>query len=216
MNDPEESIGERVLLLLLAFSVLYAAIFLLLPFVAVRQRWRVLPAKGISAVYFAALGIGFMFFEITMIQRLVLFLGYPTYSLTVTLAAILISTGIGSLLSKRLPRRSVPLLLLVLAAITTFYLFFLDNLTDTMLDLPLGIRVLATFAVLFPLGLCLGMFMPIGLGVVSGLSDHPKEYVAWSWAINGFFSVIGAVLTTILSMTYGFNVVQVLTLCVYG
>ena len=50
-----------------------------------------------------------------------------------------------------------------------------------------------------PLGLCLGMFMPLGLGVVNGLSDHPDEYIAWAWAVNGFFSVIGSVLTTILS-----------------
>jgi len=76
---------------------MYAAVFLLAPFFAVRRKWRALPAKGTSAVYFAALGLGFMFFEITMIQRLVQFLGYPTYSLTVTLAAILLSTGVGAL-----------------------------------------------------------------------------------------------------------------------
>ena len=94
-QNPEDSIGERVLLLLLGVSVLYAALFLLAPFFFVRKEWRSLPAKGISAVYFAALGLGFMFFEITMIQRLVRFLGYPTYSLTVTLASILVFTGIG-------------------------------------------------------------------------------------------------------------------------
>src|SRR4029079_12689897 len=70
-NDPEDAIGERVLLLLLGIAVLYAAVFLLAPFIAVRKKWRALPAKGTSAVYFSALGLGFMFFEITMIQRLV-------------------------------------------------------------------------------------------------------------------------------------------------
>ena len=74
-------------------AVVFAAVFLLLPFVVVRRQWRALPAKGISAVYFAALGLGFMLFEITMIQRLTRFLGYPTYSLTVTLAALLVSDG---------------------------------------------------------------------------------------------------------------------------
>ena len=101
-EDPEDVIGERVLLLLLAIAVVYAAVFLLLPFVTVRRTWRALAAKGTSGVYFAALGLGFMFFEITMIQRLVLFLGYPTYSLTVTLASILVFTGIGALASRRL------------------------------------------------------------------------------------------------------------------
>lgn len=217
--DPEDSIGERVLLLLLAFAVLYAALFLLLPFVTVRRAWRVLPAKGTSAVYFACLGLGFMFFEITMIQRLVRFLGYPTYSLTVTLASILVFTGVGALLSKRLAGsapRAMPMLLVALAVLTAFYQLGLDDLTDSLQSTALGVRVAVSLAVLAPLGLCLGMFMPLGLGLLPRLTDRGEEYVAWSWAVNGFFSVIGSVLTTILSMTFGFRAVQLAALAVYG
>ena len=58
--------------------------------------------------------------------------------------------------------------------------------------------------------------MPLGLGVVAGLGPHADEYVAWGWAVNGFFSVIGSVGTTILAMAYGFRTVQVVALCVYG
>ncbi|HET9728177.1 MAG TPA: hypothetical protein VFR41_02090, partial [Acidimicrobiia bacterium] len=100
-SDPENIVGERILLLLLAFTILYAGLFLLAPFLAVRRTWRALPAKRTSAVYFAALGLGFMFFEVTMIQRLVLYLGFPTYSLTVTLAVLLVSSGLGALASTR-------------------------------------------------------------------------------------------------------------------
>jgi hypothetical protein len=216
-QDPEDSIGERVLLLLLGVAVLYAAIFLLAPFFFVRREWRTLPGKGISAVYFAALGLGFMFYEITMIQRLVRFLGYPTYSLTVTLASILVFTGIGALLSKRFADRSwlMPVLLAVLAVITIFYEFGLDNLTTSLLDESLFVRVVVSLIVLAPLGFCLGMFMPLGLSLVAKLSSHGDEYIAWSWAVNGFFSVIGSVLTTILSMSYGFSTVQFLALGVY-
>ena len=59
------------------------------------------------------------------------------------------------------------------------------------------------------------MFMPLGLSLVAKLSSHGDEYVAWSWAINGFFSVIGSVLTTILSMSFGFSAVQFLAFGVY-
>jgi len=218
-DDPEDVIGERVLLLLLTISVVYAAVFLLLPFVAVRRRWRALPAKGASGVYFAALGLGFMFFEITMIQRLVLFLGYPTYSLTVTLASILVFTGIGALASRRLAawRRSpLPLILGVLAGLTVFYRFGLDPLTESLLSSSLGVRVLVAVLLLAPLGICLGMFMPLGLATVSRLTDHGDAYAAWGWAINGFFSVIGSVLTTILSMSFGFRAVQLAALAIYG
>lgn len=217
--DQELGIGERVLVLLLVVAAIYAAVFLLLPFVTVRKRWAALPFKRNSAAYFACLGLGFMFYEITMIQRLVLFLGFPTYSLTVTLAAILVFTGIGALLSNRFadrPRTVMPILLGVLAALTVFYQFGLEEITSTFLSQGLAVRILLSLAVLAPLGLCLGMFMPFGLRLVSTLTDHDQEYVAWSWAVNGFFSVIGSVLTTILSMTFGFNLVQYAALGVYA
>jgi hypothetical protein len=218
-DSESDMVGERVLLLLLALSVIYAAVFLLLPFVAVRKTWAALPSKGMSGVYFAALGLGFMFFEITMIQRLVLFLGYPTYSLTVTLASILVFTGIGALLSRRLAAlptwTPLPAVLAVLAGLTLFYRFGLDPLTDALLSASLGVRVLVAVLLLAPLGVCLGMFMPFGLRLVSGLTDHGEEYSAWGWAVNGFFSVIGSVLTTMLSMTFGFRSVQMAALAVY-
>ncbi|MDQ1467125.1 MAG: hypothetical protein QOH10_1540 [Actinomycetota bacterium] len=218
-HNPEDVIGERVLLLLLAVAIVFAALFMLAPFLFVRQEWRRLPSKGVSAVYFAALGLGFMFFEITMIQRLVRFLGYPTYSLTVTLASILVFTGIGALVSKRFsacPARALPVLLTALCVLTLFYVFGLDGVTDSLLSASLGLRIVVTLLLLAPLGLCLGMFMPLGLGLVGGLSEHADEYVAWSWAVNGFFSVIGSVLTTILAMIYGFRLVQFFGLVVYA
>jgi MFS family permease len=161
-----------------------------------------------------------MFFEVTMIQRLVQFLGYPTYSLTVTLAAMLISTGLGALLSRRftaVAQRAVPIALAVLAALTVFYLFVLPSLlTGWLLSQGLTVRIIFAVALLFPLGLCLGMFMPLGLSRIGAITDHEEEYVAWAWAVNGFFAVIGSVLTTILSMSFGFRLVQGLALGVYA
>jgi hypothetical protein len=218
-GDPELLLGERVLVLLLGFAVLYAAVFLLVPFFFVRREWKVLPAKPLSALYFAALGLGFIFFEVTMIQRLVLYLGYPTYSLTVTLASLLVFTGLGSLLSQRLAPSAdtvVVVVFVVLAALTAFYAWGLDPLMDATLDQGLPVRVLVALAVTAPLGLCLGMFMPLGLGVISGMSPHPDEFVAWSWAVNGFFSVIGSVLSIILAMSIGFRAVQGIALAVYA
>ena len=178
-NDFEDSVGERVLLLLLAVAVLFATVFLLLPFVAIRSTWVMLPRKVHSALYFAALGLGFIFFEVTLIQRLTLFLGYPTYSLTVTLMSILIFTGVGALLSERWkdePRRVLPWLVGAIVALTVFYECGLPPLTDALLGLPLAVRVPVAFVVLAPLGLCLGTFMPLGLGAVAG-AHRPQERV---------------------------------------
>jgi spermidine synthase len=217
-QDREDAIGERVIILLLVLAATLAAVFLLLPFMTMRKVWRAFPRKTTSAVYFAALGFGFMFFEITLIQRLILFLGYPTYSLTVTLASLLVFTGVGALLSARF-KGHVDQVTKVMAGVVVLlglaYLFLLPVLTDALLSSPLVLRVLVTFVVLAPLGIFLGMFMPLGLGAVSGLSSHGEEYVAWGWAVNGFASVIGSVLTTIIAMSFGFNVVLALAVVVY-
>ena len=83
-----------------------------------------------------------MFFEITLIQRLTLFLGYPTYSLTVTLASILLFTGVGALLSARWQARAgravVPVLLGALAALDALLPVRPAPLTDALLGLPLA------------------------------------------------------------------------------
>jgi len=217
-SDREDTVGERVLLLLLFVAIILAAVFLLLPFLAIRRTWKALPRKGTSAIYFGALGLGFLLFEITLIQRLVLFLGYPTYSLTVTLASILLFTGVGAFLSGRRqiePRRMIPPLFGALVILTLFYLFGLTPVTEALLSQPLVTRVPIAFLLLAPLGVCLGMFMPLGLGAVARLTRHSREYVAWGWAVNGFASVIGSVLTTMLAMTYGFRVVLVCALLTY-
>lgn len=216
--DRENAVGERVLFLLLVIAAVFAVVFLLLPFVVVRKEWRQLPAKGVSAIYFAMLGLGFMLYEITMIQRLTKYLGFPTYSLTVTLASILVFTGIGALVSGRFvdrPRTVVPALIGGLVVLTIFYRLALGPIIEGTLNTSLLVRVLIAFVLLAPLGLVLGMFMPMGLRTVGVLSPYTDEYVAWGWAINGVFSVIGSVLTTILSMSFGFSTVQIIAVVAY-
>jgi hypothetical protein len=216
-TDREDQVGERVLILLLVLAIAISALFLLAPFVAIRSTWRRLPGKWSSALFFTAIGFGFMFFEVTLMQLLNLFLGYPTYALTVTLMSLLLFTGVGALLSgkTRGHHRAVPWLVLGITALTAFYLLGLTPLTDRLLGLSIVARVPIAFALLAPLGICLGMFMPLGVRAVSAMSDAPREYVAWGWAVNGFASVVGAVLATLLSMIFGFDAVLVLGLVAY-
>lgn len=218
-SDFEDSIGERLLLLMIAISVLFAAAFLLLPFVAIRRTWWQLPAKSRSFGYFGAIGLGFMFFEICLIQKLTLLLGYPTHSLTVTLMSLLVFTGIGSVITPLYARRrdrAVVVLFLVVLGITLFYEFWLGRLITTVLAAPLAVRIVAAVAFVAPLGMSLGAFMPLGLATVAALTEHKEPYVAWGWAVNGFFSVIGSVLTTVLSMALGFKLVLFLGLLSYA
>jgi spermidine synthase len=214
----EEGIGERLLLVLLAVSTLFAAIFLLLPLVAIRDVWRRVPYKLEAGLYFAGLGLGFMFFEVSLIQKLTLFLGYPTYSLTVTLFAILISTGVGSLMSERYAaqrNRAFTVLLTALVVLAALYQWLLTPVIQEGVGWPFAVRIVVTVLFLVPLGLVLGAFMPLGLRTVSEVTDHGQEYVAWCWAVNGFFSVVASVLSTVLSMTIGFRMVMLVGLAIY-
>ena len=215
----EEGLGERLLVALLVLVTAFAAAALLAPLALRRAVWRTIPHKLAAGTYFACLGLGFMFFEVTLIQRLTLFLGYPTYSLTVTLFALLVSSGVGSFASERLlPMRDRAITLIegTLAVLATFYLLGLGPLLAHLGAVTFPVRIAVATLILLPLGLCLGTFMPLGLRTVAALSPHPDEYVAWAWAVNGFFSVVASVLATMLSMTFGFRAVMLLALAIYA
>jgi hypothetical protein len=214
----EEGLGELLLLALLVVAAVFAGVFLLTPMVAIRQIWGEIPYKGRAAIYFASLGAGFMFLEVSLIQRLTLLLGYPTYALTVTLFALLISTGFGSLLTERPASMDNTMLLTRgagLVALVVFYELGLNGLVDLVIGWPLGWRVALALGLLTPLGLCLGAFMPLGLRRVARVTPHAEAFVAWSWAVNGFFSVVSSVLATMLSMSFGFNVVMLAAAALY-
>lgn len=217
--DTEDAVGERVMLTLLAVIAVLALALLSAPFFAIRATWRALPSKLSTGVYFAALGAGFMFIEISLMQRFTLLLGYPTYSLTITLGGLLVASGAGSLLTERWATRStraLAVLSVALVALVAFYAFGLQPIIDGSLRLPLAARAAVTLGLLFPLGLCLGGFLPVGLARVAALGDHPREYVAWAWAVNAFFSVAASISATIVAMIAGFRFVLLSALAIYA
>jgi len=217
-NGWVEGIGEKLILALFVFALAFAAVFLALPLLTVRETWSALPHKAKASIYFAALGMGFMFFEISLIQKLTLFLGYPTYSLSVTLFALLCFTGLGSLASDRYAgsrRRALFGLLGGIALIVLFYRMGLPGLIDRFAGSPLPLRIALAVLAIAPLGICLGAFMPIGLKTVAALSEQREVYIAWGWALNSYFSVAGSALSTIPAMSVGFNTVLLIALMVY-
>jgi hypothetical protein len=206
--DHTRGVGELGLLVMLAVSAAFAALFLLLPFVFVRERWAELPHKGRAALYFGALGLGFMFFEIALIQKLTLLLGYPTYTLSVTLFTLLVATGLGSLASERAaarPERATLLATGSLLLLTAGYQFGLDGLVSLLAGRSLPVRIAAVAASVAPLGLCLGSFLPRGLAAFAERSPLRREAIAWGWAVNGVCSVLGSLLATLISMSWGFR-----------
>lgn len=216
--DPEIGVGEKALLTLLVVCTLLAALWLLLPFFWIRSIWRSLPHKAATAVYFGALGVGFMGYEIVFMQKLTLLLGYPTYSLTVTLASLLLFTGLGSWLAGVVEFHPQRMLLVAVSGLVLTTIVLQVVTPPLIADLSARsapIRALIAMTLLAPLGVCLGVFMPTGLRVVSSLTTHSREYAAWAWAVNGFFSVLGSVSATIFAMAWGFRLTLMFALTLY-
>jgi hypothetical protein len=186
--------------------------------VLIRKQWFGFEYKLRSFIYFASLGIGFMYFEIPLIQKLTLYLGYPTYSLTVTLMAILIFSGVGSMLSERYttrPTLAAAVLASALIVLTVFYSELLAPFLRSGVGAPLALRIAVAIGLVAPVGLTLGALLPLGLAIFPRTSEHRDAYIAWCWAINGFFSVAGSISATLLSMAFGFSFVMQVACGIY-
>ena len=107
----QESVTVLLDLLLLVTGLTLICIALPLAF----ARTAVRRSDGALLAFFAAIGLGFMLVEISMLQRLIIFLGHPIYSLSLILFTLLLAGGIGSRLSvgvadERLHRHGLALL----------------------------------------------------------------------------------------------------------
>jgi hypothetical protein len=200
-----------VLLVTLAILGLLCVLAFALPLTAVRGPGR--PSVN-SLLFFAAIGVGFLTLEIVLIQRFVLFLGFPTYALSVVLFSLLVFTGIGSLLSERWrgSRRALLASLAIACALIAASAAGLQDLLRSLIELPFAARIAVAVALLAPVGLTLGMAMPIGLRRLSGL--YPAG-VPWAWGINGITSVLASVLAIAIAITWGFTVATLVALACY-
>ncbi len=214
---PEQSpFEDRAILILRNLLLVVGAgvvLVFLLPLLLLRRQ----ALKGPLAVrrlgYFACLGLGFMLLEIGLLRRFILFLGHPIYSLAVILFSLLIFSGLGSLLSQRLQQRKgrLPMILLALVLLSLVYTYGLPSLLTQWVGLPLALRCLLAGLLLAPLGLLLGMPMPLGIK----LFHENAEEIPWSWGVNGATSVLGTILAVVLAMNFGFNLTLLLGVGVY-
>jgi hypothetical protein len=195
--------GLSALLTLMGISTALVALFVMAP-LALAGGAR--PRGWFSwLAYFGALGAGFMLIEVAILQRFVLLLGHPVYSLTVTLFSLLLGTGIGAALSRRIPDARLPqiasLALIAIAVLGAVLMTVVAPVLDWAVPFGRGIRVAIATAVLVPVGMLLGVPMPAGIRL---LSARAPELLTWAWGMNGALSVVGATLAIFLAMNWGF------------
>ncbi len=197
--DWKVNLGVAVLVMLLAISALAVLLFLIVP-LALHSG-----ARGQSALrllYFVAIGLGYILVEIAFVQRFVLFLGHPTYALTVVVFLMLLASGAGSVVTRRwLPEpRRVRVALAAVVAATLLYLWLLPRMLTALVGLPVAAKLLLSAALLLPLGFVMGMPFPSGLRALAGSGERTIE---WAFAMNAAASVLGSVLAVTIAVHYG-------------
>ncbi|HYC22046.1 MAG TPA: hypothetical protein VEI94_05055 [Candidatus Bathyarchaeia archaeon] len=207
---PGSFVGQVVLVLMVGQAFLLGILLIVLPLLRGAPEGLAAPGVLSYLAYFLGLGVGFMFIEISFVQAFVLFLGSPTYSLSVTIFALLLAAACGSFASTRFadrPEETLAQLRGLVVVLVVSYALGLGKLFAALLHLDLTIRIMVAIAVQLPLGIALGMFMPLGIACVA--REHPR-LVPWAWGVNGIGSVTGSTLAVLLAMSWGFTSV---TLC---
>jgi Spermine/spermidine synthase domain len=210
--------GYLVLVGTLVQAAIAGAVLILLPLSVIRTSWRRGTGRWMGS-YFLLLGLAFLFVEMAFIQKFILFLSHPLYSVAVVLAGFLLFAGLGSACSAyvgrlAMPRKSpITLVVSAIVAIALLYLLLLPFVFDRFAGLPDMQKIAISLVLIAPLAFFMGMPFPLGLSRVAG---EAPAFIPWAWGINGFASVVSASMATLLAIEFGFGAVVMLAMVLYG
>ena len=157
-------------------------------------------------LFFASIGFGFMLIEISQMQKLIVFLGHPTYGLSVVLFALLLSSGLGSYLTGTVgnphaSRGAIVRLLLLLCVLVVFGIFT-PYAIHAFRGSTTALRIAVATGILCPIGLFMGMAFPLGMRIASIQSE---SLTPWLWGANGATSVCASVLAVVIALHWGIS-----------
>lgn len=208
----DKPVAETTLLVLLIQVIIIAGILLLVPFFITRKRKGDKPDKKFY-VYFSLLGAGYIMLQIAMMQKFTLFIGQPVYTMLTVISTMLVSSGLGSILSFKIFKDKkfvyifgMIVVLSLFIGIVAPYIFY------ALYGSSLFIRLLISVILIFPLGFMLGMPFPLG---IASIPDKARGKIPLCWALNGFFSVISTTLTMIIAMMAGYMIIFILSAIIY-
>ena len=202
------NLGVVVLWMLLIISLVAVLAFLIVP-LTLRARVETRPAASLPKrlrvlplLYFVAVGLGYILVEVALIQRFVLFLGHPTYALTVVVFLLLLSSGAGSLTARRWLQdaRRVRWVLAGITAGLATLVFLLPRALGAWIGIPFPAKLAVSALLLVPVGFAMGMPFPTGL---RQLAERGEGGVEWAWAMNAGASVLGSALAMAIAIHFG-------------
>jgi spermidine synthase len=220
--------GYLVLVVTLIQALCAGALFILLPL------WIAKPIKAVHSrklptlIYFLLLGLGFMFLEMGFIQKLTLLIGHPVFGVAATLLGFLVFSGCGSLASGHLfkaktsentgagfKQSAVGLIWMAASAVIIIGIAEITLMTyafNWLISFSQPARMLLGLIITAPPAFFMGMPFPTAL---KQLHIRTQPLVPWAWGVNGFASVIGAVLGTFLAISFGFTILILIALTCY-
>jgi hypothetical protein len=178
---------------LMGISVVATLVILLLPPIVLGTRLPRQKGLLVFLLYFLFIGAGYIMIEVALIQKFVLFLGHPTYALTVVIFSMLISSGLGSYFSRRVLDESKVRWVKALGTIAILVALLgiiASSVLPIAVGLPLWLKIAITVLMISPAGFVMGMPFPTGL---KRLEEWHKPSVRWAWALNAAASVLGSV-----------------------
>lgn len=204
--------GYLILVMVLLPVLIIAFGFIVFPVLLTRQKK--MKMKKINLAYFSLIGLAYFFIEMPLIQKMGMFLGHPSYSISVIIAGLLIFSGIGSLLSEKIfpKEKRVLTACMLIVLITSFYLIFIDQILFYFITWHVGLKILLTLIILLPLGFFMGFPFPCALSFL----NQKHGSLPWVWGVNGFSSVISILLAALLAMLFGFNFVLTAAILCYA
>ncbi|HET9688851.1 MAG TPA: hypothetical protein VFP79_16910, partial [Pseudolabrys sp.] len=192
------------LAIIIVLSVLLVGATILVPSLP-SLRHVELPIALLGSAYFLLIGLGFMFVEMGLIQRISVYLGHPIYGLAIGLFGIIVSTGFGSLLSSRMSLLTgtrllvwVGLLGIYIAALP----YWLSALINVFASAPLPVRAMVALLAIVPSGVLMGFGFPTGMQIVNHIDQRPTP---WFWAVNGVAGVLASALAVTISIEFSIS-----------
>ena len=162
---------------------------------------RVTPRIAVlGSIYFVLIGLGFMFVEIGLIQRISVYLGHPVYGMAIGLFGIIVSTGLGSLCSYRLSLLTGLRLQLWAGALGLYLIllpYWFPLLVDQFAAGSLLVRAAVSLTAIVPSGVLMGFGFPIGMEIINAIDSRPTP---WFWAVNGAAGVLAAAIAVLVSI----------------
>ena len=208
-------VGERFIKRLVLVLALTLG-FIGAPLLFFRRRNLSLSGSLPMVFFFASIGFAYITIEMNLLQKFVLYLGHPSYSFAAILSVLLVTSGLGSLLSDRIarsPERAIALAAACILAYSAAFVLLAPHLTSTLLQASFPIRFALVTLMVAPLGFFMGIPFPSGIRLLAGRSE---DFIPWAWGINGSASVLGSIGGLFLAVEIGFASLMMLAAGCYA